>query len=105
MNAHQRETSFWSRIIPYDDRDERPKLQKIIAQVLGHRKKSNRSQEECRHLVKGLLEAHLRKPHVEGLSGSHSGSDAPDAFKSAAKASGYRANLDSPSWTSNRMCG
>jgi hypothetical protein len=72
---------------------------------MGHRKKSNRSQEECRQLVKGLLESHLRKPYTVSLSGSHSGSDAPDAFKSAEKASGYHANLDSPSWTSNRMCG
>ena len=33
MNAHQRETSFWNHIIPYDDNDERPKPLKTIAQV------------------------------------------------------------------------
>jgi len=73
--------------------------------IAAHRKKPNRAQEECRQLVKGLLESHLRKPHIVSLPGSHSGSDAPDAFKSAQKASSYAGNLDSPSWTSNRMCG
>ena len=72
---------------------------------VGHRKKSNRSQEECRQLVKGLLESHHRKAHIVSLSGSHPESDGPDAFKSAEKASGYAGNLDSPSWTSNRLCG
>jgi hypothetical protein len=105
MNAHQRDTSFWRHIIPFDHSDERPKLLKRIAQILGRRKKSNRSQEECRQLVKGLLESHLRKPHIVSLSGSHPESNAPDALEGAAKASGYHANLDSPSWTSNRMCG
>ena len=162
MNAHQRETSFWNHIIPYDDNDERPKPLKTIAQVrrnkrymkrfawvmivfpllaiagivyeaisqkkfpydgshpvitvlceiglasliylvvfaglsMGHRKKLNRSQEECRQLVRGLLESHLRKPHIVSLSGSHPESDAPDALEGAAKASGYHFNLDSPS--------
>jgi len=33
MNAHQRETSFLTQIIRYDDSDERLKLEKSIAQV------------------------------------------------------------------------
>ena len=37
---------------------------------MGHRKKPNQSREECRQLVKGLLESHLRKPHIVSLSGS-----------------------------------
>jgi len=77
-----------------------------LAGVLkGYSKKLSRSQKECRQLVKTLLESHLRNPHIASLSGNHAGSDTPEAVEAAAKTSGYHGNLDSPSWTSNRMCG
>jgi hypothetical protein len=81
MNAHRRETSLLGHIFPYDDSDGRPKLGKIIAQVLGLRKKSNRSHEECYQLVKGLLESHLRKHHIVSLPDSFPESDAPECFQ------------------------
>ena len=74
----------------------------VLAGLLkSRRKKLNRVQEK--RLQPAIK--HLFKPDIETLPDSHSGPDAPESFQSAAKASGYHGNLDSPSWTSNRMCG
>lgn len=50
-----------------------------------YRRKLNRFREECRRLVARLLEAHLGKPNIPPLAGSHRRADNREAFSGAAE--------------------
>ena len=72
--------------------------------LMGYHKKLKRL-PDARQLVTRRQESALGKPDITTFPGSYRGSDTRKSFQGAAKVSGDRGSLDSPSWRFNRLCG
>ncbi len=73
--------------------------------LAGKFKRLKQLRGEGRQLPSRLLGPQTHGPHVEASGGGQQRPGEHEGLQRAAQASGYRGDLDSPSWRTTRLCG